>query len=359
MKKILILLIIVAGIMSCENKENEFPDFDAQAVYFPYQYPVRTIILGESRSDNSIDLDHAFSVGVAIGGMYKNTQDRIVDIALDTTLLDSVAHGGGFPADTNYITAMPDNYYTATFNQITIPSGSFSGKMRVDLTDAFFEDTLSAENTYVFPLAILPTTEDSVLTGKAYEGLPSINIHNEDHWETGKAPKHFTLFMVKFINEFHGAYFNKGMDMRFDSVDAPLVSVPVGDTAATTNYSTRFLVENRFVNLTTRSLTESYLTRFGEQDEGGNYKMKLTFDPSSQDIVIDSVPGFVGVFGTGSYLDADDAGALQWGGKPYRTLFLDYVYRDGNDRIHHVMDTLVYRDNAVVFEEFDIAPLGY
>jgi len=38
---------------------------------------------------------------------------------------------------------LPAQYYSATFDKIVIPAGSFFGKLRVDLTDAFFADPLA------------------------------------------------------------------------------------------------------------------------------------------------------------------------------------------------------------------------
>jgi hypothetical protein len=69
MKKIFSLLCVLALVSSC-NQKIEFDDFEYQSVYFPYQTPVRTVMLGdEVIGDNTIDLDHAVSIGLAIGGM--------------------------------------------------------------------------------------------------------------------------------------------------------------------------------------------------------------------------------------------------------------------------------------------------
>lgn len=48
LKYILVSLIAGAALASCENSEQDFPDFDGGTkAYFAYQYPVRTITLGE------------------------------------------------------------------------------------------------------------------------------------------------------------------------------------------------------------------------------------------------------------------------------------------------------------------------
>ncbi len=73
----------------------EFDDFDYQSIYFPYQSPVRTLILGdESVGDNSIDLEHAFSIGVSMGGAYENRKERIVTVEYAPELGENVTGRG-------------------------------------------------------------------------------------------------------------------------------------------------------------------------------------------------------------------------------------------------------------------------
>ena len=45
----IIAAVAAAGVFSsCENGENEFPDFeDGVSVYFAKQYPVRTLVMGD------------------------------------------------------------------------------------------------------------------------------------------------------------------------------------------------------------------------------------------------------------------------------------------------------------------------
>ena len=49
MRKILSLLAVGVAAMamvSCENQDTDFPDFDYQTGYFAYQTPIRTLVLG-------------------------------------------------------------------------------------------------------------------------------------------------------------------------------------------------------------------------------------------------------------------------------------------------------------------------
>src|SRR6056297_1477007 len=91
MKKIFFILSILVLVSSCNNRPVDFDDFEFQGVYFPYQTPVRTLILGdEVIGDNTIDIEHAFSIGVSIGGMYNNDMDREVAVELAPDLAENI-----------------------------------------------------------------------------------------------------------------------------------------------------------------------------------------------------------------------------------------------------------------------------
>ena len=43
-----LMLLAAVATTSCENGDRDFDDFEGgTTVYFPYQYPVRTILLGD------------------------------------------------------------------------------------------------------------------------------------------------------------------------------------------------------------------------------------------------------------------------------------------------------------------------
>lgn len=341
-KKILLTLGVVATLLSCENKDVAFDDYEAQTVYFPIQYPVRTLALGESRYDNTIDLQHAFSVGVGFGGAYENTKDRVVKIELAPELAEGIHTGNG-----DSIRVLPSEYYEAMdFDQIVIPAGSFSGKVRVQLTDAFFADTLSIGVNYVIPLRITSETEDSVLNGWALSEVLDPDPRKTEHWNAGYLPKDYTLFAVKYINSMHGVYFLRGAVNTLDAQG--------GNAIDTTVYSQKYNTQDLQEELTTVSLTENVMTRLGGSNKNG-VTMNLVFNEANKTITI--VPTDEGVTtpvsGTGSYVDANDPAADVYAEKGHRTLFLDYEY-EYNGSFHHAMDTLVYRDNNLTYEEFSI-----
>lgn len=339
MKKILYLLSIVTLLFGCENQDVEFDDFAYQAVYFPYQTPVRSLMLGdEVIGDNSIDLENAFSIGASIGGMYSNTKDRVLTVELAPELASNITD-----ADGNALELLPAAYYNASFDKITIPAGSFFGKMRVDLTEAFFADPLTVGLHYVVPVRITDASGDSILSGAKVSSVDSPDPRISDHWVT--TPKNYVLFGIKYINPTHGVYLLRGK--RTNTAD-PLDAV---------TYSARFIDDNDMTTLTTKSLTESYMSTVGGTNKQGSdakYSMKLTFNKENKTVMVaQKDASSVEVNGTGKYYSKADAQAEGYNGKKHRTIYLDYTYVDGSNT-YQVKDSLVFVDTEMKFEEFAV-----
>jgi len=340
MKKIFFLLSIVALHFSCTNKDIAFDDFAYQTVYFPYQTPVRSIILGdEVEGDNSIDLAHAFSIGASIGGMYANTKDRVLTVALAPELASNITDASGNP-----LSLLPTAYYQAKFDKIVIPAGSFFGKMRVDLTDAFFADPLTTGLRYVLPVKITDAAGDSILSGAKLSSVVSPDPRRATDWL--KTPKNYVLFGIKYINPTHGVYLLRGK--RTNTTAVPQVSV---------SYSARFLDDNDMTKLTTKSLTENYMPTVGgtnKETSNAKYSMLLTFNKSNKTVTVSQKSAStIVVNGTGKFFSKDDPGAEGYNGKKHRTIYLDYNYVDGAST-YHVNDSLVFVDTDMKFEEFAV-----
>ena len=160
-KKLIYLSSVLAAMLftACENGDWSFPDYDHTAVYFAYQYPIRTITLGEENpnvTDNTLDNKHQCQIMATMGGVYSNGRDIKIDIKVDNSLVDGE---GKFKLVSTgevegTIVAMPSSHYTLSSNQIVIPSGKISGGVTVQLTDAYFADPLSAKLTYVIPVVM-------------------------------------------------------------------------------------------------------------------------------------------------------------------------------------------------------------
>ncbi|MFC2115924.1 DUF5627 domain-containing protein [Bacteroidota bacterium] len=335
MKKIYFLLSITVIAFSCSNQDIEFDDYENNAVYFPYQSPLRTLILGdEVIGDNTIDLEHAFSVGAAIGGMYENLSNREVMIELAPELAD------GIVANNDTLEILPSAYYDATFDKITIPQGRFFGKLRVNLNDAFFNDPKTIGLYYVLPLRIIDTDADSILSGQAVSLLSDPDPRVTEDWDI--PPQNYTLFGIKYINPYHGVYLLRGFSIS--SVD-------------TLVYSERFLTDNGMVQLSTKTLDESVMSVIGGNKTGGKFSALLSFNESNKTITVSQTKASsVVINGTGKYFTKDDPESESYTDQKHRTIYLDYTYEDGGTT-YQVNDSLVFIDTGVIFEEFSFSVL--
>jgi hypothetical protein len=339
MKKILFLLSIGVLLFSCENQDVEFDDFAYQTVYFPFQTPVRSLMLGDEEiGDNSIDLEHAFSIGASIGGMYKNTKDRVLTIEFAPELSSNITDGTG-----KALKLLPAGYYNATFDKITIPAGSFFGKMRVNLTDAFFSDPLTTDLNYVIPVRIKDASGDSILSGKPLTTVASPDPRIATDWVI--PPKNYVLFAIKYINPTHGMYLLRGK--RTNKTNATDV----------VKYSARFIDDNDMTMLTTKSLTENFMSTVGGTNKAGSnakYSLKLTFNKDNKTVTVAQKDASTVVAnGTGKFYSKADAQAEGYNGKKHRTIYLDYTYVDGVNT-YQVNDSLVFVDSNMKFEEFAV-----
>jgi hypothetical protein len=339
MKKIICLLSIGAFLFGCVNHDVEFPDFANQAVYFPYQTPVRSLMLGDEEiGDNSIDLEHAFSIGASIGGMYENNKDRVLTVEFAPELANKITDGND-----KALKLLPASYYTATFDKIVIPAGSFFGKMRVNLTDAFFADPLTVDLNYVLPVRITDAQGDSILSGLPLSSVASPDPRIVTDWLT--PPKNFVLFGIKYINPTHGMYLLRGK--RTNTANSQDV----------VTYRKRFIDDNDMTKLTTKSLTENYMPTVGGTNKAATnakYNMLLTFNKDNKSVKVSQKDAATVVAnGTGKFYSKADAEAEGYNGKKHRTIYLDYTYVDGANT-YQVNDSLVFVDTDMKFEVFTV-----
>ena len=194
---------------SCYNTEHEFPDFEGgTTAYFAYQFPVRTLVLGNDIYDNTIDNEHKCQIWSTMGGAYGG-RDAYVDIAVDESLCDNLwfVDDGGNPFKP--VLPMPSSYYKLSSNAIPY-NGNPRGYVEVQFTDAFFNDPNAVENTYVIPLVMKNAVGiDHILTGTPREGLTPSRTNTED-WDV--LAKDYVLYCVKYMNPWQGKYIRRGVD---------------------------------------------------------------------------------------------------------------------------------------------------
>ncbi|HLN21081.1 MAG TPA: DUF5627 domain-containing protein [Bacteroidales bacterium] len=338
MKKIIFLSIIVFLLLvSCENKENVFPDFDYTTVYFPYQTPVRTIELGKDYIvDNSGDNAHNFKIFATMGGVYVNKKEVSINVVVDNSLPTNVKFGNSAGA---LVLPMPSNYYELDpSNKIVIKPGDMSSGISVHLTDAFFADPLSLRNTYVIPLRMTDVVNaDSILRGKT--SMTNPNPLKPSNWVT--VPKDYVLFAVKYINAWHGNYLRRGRDVATGSgLDTTML------------YHKKYVENDQVVSMTSLSLNAvklSLTTRNKGNLTNLPFDLQLNVDNNGRinvTTVANTTPTYT-VSGSGEYVTDGD----MWGGIKRDVMHLNYTVNFG-PTVHSFTDTIVLRDRGIKFETF-------
>ncbi len=194
--------------VSC-NAEHEFPDFEGgTTAYFAYQFPVRTLVLGNDIYDNALDNAHKCRIWSTMGGAYKG-RNAYVDIVVDESLCNNLWFVDEGDNPSAPVLPMPSAYYTLASNVIPY-NGDARGYVEVQFTDAFFNDPKAIENTYVIPLLMTKVKGiDKILTGTPREGLSPSRTNLED-WDV--LAKDYVLYCVKYMNPWQGKYIRRGAD---------------------------------------------------------------------------------------------------------------------------------------------------
>lgn len=198
------------AMAACYNADKEFPDFEeGTTAYFAYQFPVRTLVLGNDIYDNTLDNEHKCRIWSTMGGAY-NGRKAVVYVEVDNSLCDNLyfTDAGGNAAEP--VLPMPTEYYKLLSNEIPY-NGDVRGYVEVQFTDAFFNDPKAVENSYVIPLLMKNVSGiDHILTGQPREGLTPSRTNTAD-WEV--LAKDYVLYCVKYMNRWQAKYIRRGFDV--------------------------------------------------------------------------------------------------------------------------------------------------
>ncbi len=337
MKQFKFLLILSAGIFSfllpsCENQDAEFPDYYYSGVYFPYQYPVRTIVLGEDIVDNTLDNEHKCEIYATVSGVYSNNKTIGIDFVVDNSICDKLYFDSDFASP---VVPMPANYYSLAGDQIVLDK-AIQGAVQVQLSDAFFADQNSLQSTYVIPLIMTDVVNaDSILSGVPAFDNPRRGASSD--WNV--QPKDYVLYCVKFINQYHANYLRRGVD------------VITANGGTTTNVRHADFVENdEIVKMTTLSLNAvNYPVSVENQSNTPEtISLILTFDDQDKCTVSTNSEGFTA---SGSGMFVSEGEKNSWGNKDRSVIYLDYSI-DMGGKSYSTKDTLVVRDRGVTLETF-------
>lgn len=337
MKKICFkLLLLLATLSSCENREWVFPDYEYQSTYFAYQYPVRTIVLGEDVFDTSLDNEHKFKIMATTGGVYDNNKDVTIDVVVDNALTEGLL----FTQGGDEILPLPSNYYTLASNKIVIPKGELIGGVEVQLTDEFFADPLALKNTYVIPMYMTNVVNaDSILSGKPLVDNPRRVV--AANWSV--VPKDYVLYAVKYVNPWHGFYLRRGKDVIVgksgnSSLDQTIVR------------HKQYVEQDEVIKLATQSLGEVALPLVFKNSEGVNVDVALVlhFDEKGNVTVRAGSDAYTAT-GSGKFVKKGEKNS--WGSTDRDAIYLNYEV-DLEEMHIASTDTLVLRDRGVAMETF-------
>jgi len=323
-KKISYMLsILLAGTLftSCKNGDAVFDDYEGgTSVYFAYQYPVRTIVLGDDEYDLTLDHAHKCKILATFGGSREGSDGSVV-VEVDPKLVNNLTFEDGTP-----VKLMPTEYYDLVTPNIWSFNGTFNAGTEVVLTDAFFSDPRSVKNTYVIPLVIKDQTGfNRILSGTPIEGSTQVRT-DASQWEV--QPMDFVLYCVKYQNKYSGWWLTHGTTSIDDIEKAGTVQIE------------------------TVSLNESTMSARFQDAAGESYvvPMLLTFDESGRCQITSYYGSGAVVTGNGTW--TDNGAKNSWNNKDRDLLELNYTITLPNGFVYNKSEKLVWQRSGVVLEEF-------
>lgn len=332
--------IILAGVMlsmvSCMNSSNDFPDYEGGVTaYFAYQYPVRTITLGEDlENDNSLDQDWRCRITATHSGTYKS-RDLRIDIMVDNSLVENLSFADGSP-----VKVMPEDYYTLSTTTLTKVKDFMFGTY-VQLTDEFFADPDALKNTYVIPVRMLNAHgADRILSGTPLiEGSEPARC-DADAWSV--KPMDYVLYCIKYINPWDATYLRRGVDEITEN----------GVITRVVRHA-QYVEKDETVELTTSSLESCVFPVSTQVAVGGTVStltcnLDLSFDDNGNCSVTTATEGMT-ASGAGRFVSKGDK--KSWDNEDRDVLYLDYTI-DFGAKQYAVNDTLVVRSRDIKLETF-------
>ena len=335
---------------SCYNADREFPDYEGgTTAYFAYQYPVRTLILGNDIYDNSLDNAHKCRIWATMGGAYEG-RDAVVTFEVDPSLCNNLwfVDEGGNPSYA--VTPLPSNLYTLSGN--TIPyNGDARGYVEVKFDDKFFDDPHATENYYVIPLRMTGVTGiDHILTGTPREGLDPSPTNSED-WDV--LPKNYVLYCVKYMNPWQANYIRRGEDLVTEN---GVTTKVVRKDFSLVNTDLEHYKENpvnqndEVCGITTKNMTQAIFP-VSFRNSGASISCNLTLTFNGNQCTITSDDENVTATGSGEFItkgtERSEYKDYQWGsnnGQPVQRDILRLSYQvsfEGRDIQVSTTDTLV------------------
>ena len=348
-------------VASCYNADKEFPDYEeGTTAYFAYQFPVRTLVLGNDIYDNSLDNAHKCRIWATMGGAYEG-RDAVASIIVDETLCNDLYFTDAAGQKANQVLPLPHHYYN--YDELKNCKLSYNGDPRgyveVKFEDAFFNDPKAIENTYVIPLLMTDISGiDRILTGKLREGLVLTNTSRANLSDWDILAKDYVLYCVKYMNPWQGNYIRRGVDEVTEK--GTTTKVVRKDFSLINSDQERYTTNpvnanDEVCNISTKNMKQAIFPvsfqRKGAASVACN--LLLTFDDDNK-CTISTDDANVTVTGSGEYItkgtERSEYADYQWGSmdgklvqRDILRLKYDVNFTDLNIQVS-TADTLVVRD---------------
>ena len=335
---------------SCYNADREFPDYEGgTTAYFAYQFPVRTLILGNDIYDNTLDNEHKCRIWATMGGAYGG-RNASVDIRVDESLCDNLYFLDANGNVAEPVRPLPTDCYKLLASKIDY-NGDQRGYVEVQFTDEFFKKEHAIDNYYVIPLVMSnPQGIDHILTGTPFEGA---NPSRTNTVEWSILAKDYVIYCVKYKNPWDAKYIRRGVDNVSENGTTTQV---VRKDFSLVNTDVDHYTENpvnandEVCSITTKNMTQAiFPVSFKTSGASINCNLLLTF--SGNQCTVSTDDENVTVTGSGEFIAKGTEMAqykdYQWGsmnGKPVQRDILRLAYNvEFNDKNIQVSttDTLV------------------
>lgn len=212
MKKISILFL--ACILTAGCYEEYVKDYDYSAIYIPYQYDLRSFVVGEGMK---------FNIGVELGGVINNRQDRHVQIVLDDELVTGdLSRFGGIGPFTALDVMRGSSSEGAVSNSYV--TEAFAGVDRLEALPSFCTNLQAG-----IPLVIRKGDHTAAFTVRA-DSLAFLSLEGVSHQpryaigyrivdaeaDTVLQSKRFGVIALRYECQLFGNWYHGGTSVRVD-----------------------------------------------------------------------------------------------------------------------------------------------
>ncbi len=290
-----LLPLLLVGLTSCYDEYVH--DYEEANMGFAIDKPLRTVISERGMS---------IYVGVAIGGKREVDMNDWAKFVIDETLVDTESGKELLPSD--YYTLADGEYFRVRKSNLPVAD------VRIDFTQAFYDDPLCMEAHYVLPFRMTENSMNAIREGA----------------ET-------SVVAIKYISTYAGTYFRLGEVTEVDASGSV-----VGETAKYGNAVD--LVKCGTATFTTAGPSTVVCPGLGDNSGVGSLTLAMDADAN---VTVSGVEGKAAVTSaTATYKVEGDYEYVAKAGTKAPQFDLQYTYENGG-KYYRVIEKLVLRQDPL------------